>query len=254
MYILHLPQLIFRQRAHIADLSRYLRSIRQSYLSIAHPPRRKQFARPSSSNAQTSKDGDAKYLTDNDRAEIDSNAKQLLRELNRAVKGLSDAEQLRQEAERAISYKKRAKHGFGMVGRWAAGGAITAKSPQEELEEARADTVKRHRESIIWYLQMQLEECGRFQSSMMEIRLTREIEKSKSVLYKARGTMPSAEDRGNVNGTRHTAADYKRKTAVEQDAESRAVEQQLDPEQLQLFAQENQDMLKHYEDTLDQVR
>jgi hypothetical protein len=31
-------------------------------------------------------------------------------------------------------------------------------------------------------------------------------------------------------------------------------EQRLDPEQLQLFAQENQDMLKHYEESLDQVR
>ncbi|KAF2661930.1 snare protein syntaxin-like protein 18/UFE1 [Lophiostoma macrostomum CBS 122681] len=244
----------YRIRAHIADLSKYLRSIRQSYLSIAHPPRRKQFARPSSGNAQSSKDGEAKYLTDNDRAEIDANAKQLLRELNYAVKGLSDAEQLRREAEHAISYKKRAKQGFGMVGRWAAGGAMTAKSPEEELEEAKANTIKMHRESIIWYLQLQLEECGRFQSSMMEIRLTREVEKSKSVLYKARGTMASSGDTGNMNGGLHTRTDYKRKTAVEQDAESRAVEQQLDPEQLQLFAQENQDMLKHYEDTLDQVR
>ena len=34
----------------------------------------------------------------------------------------------------------------------------------------------------------------------------------------------------------------------------RQIEQQLSPEQLQLFARENQDMLKHYEDTLDQVR
>ena len=86
--------------------------------------------------------------------------------------------------------KKRAKRGLGALGRWAAGGAITAKSPEEEAEEAKANTIKAHRESIIWSLQRALEICGRYQSSMMEIRLTREVEKSKSVLHKARSTLP----------------------------------------------------------------
>lgn len=161
---------------------------------------------------------------------------------------------MRQDAESAIAYKKRAKQGFGMIGRWAAGGAMTEKSPEEQLQEAKANTIKVHRESIIWYLQRQLEECGRFQSSMMEIRLTREVEKSKSVLYKARGTMPVSDEYGGFNRANGAAKDYRGKTSFQQDAESQAVEQQLDPEQLQLFAQENQDMLKHYEDTLDQVR
>ena len=39
-----------------------------------------------------------------------------------------------------------------------------------------------------------------------------------------------------------------------EEEDKRQIEQQLTPEQLQLFAKENQDMLKHYEDTLDQVR
>jgi hypothetical protein len=193
-------------------------------------------------------------LTDKEREEIDANAKQLLRELNHAVKGLSDTEQLRQDAERAIALKKRARHGLGMVGRWAAGGAITAKSPEELLEEAKANTIKVHRESIIWYLRRQLEECGRFQSSMMEVRLAREVEKSKSILYNARITMPGAGEYKGANGGLDAANGYRGKSTAQQDEESKAAEQQLDPEQLQLFAQENQDMLKHYEDTLDQVR
>lgn len=151
--------------------------------------------------------------------------------------------------------KKRAKKGLGALGRWAAGGAITAKSPEEELEEAKANAIKAHRESIIWYLQRQLQECGRFQSSMMEIRLTREVEKSKSVLYKARGTLPSTtDDYSGMNGGHDVAPDYRGKTTHFEDEQNAAVEQQLDPEQLQLFAQENQDLLKHYEDHLDQVR
>lgn len=137
---------------------------------------------------------------------------------------------------------------MGALGRWAAGGAITAKSVEEEAEEAKANTIKAHREGIIWSLQNQLEECGRFQSGMMEIRLMREVEKSKSVLYKARGTMPSIKDDGATNG------DYRSKTTAAQDESSAVAETQLDPEQLQLFAQENQDMLKQYEDQLDKVR
>lgn len=167
---------------------------------------------------------------------------------------MQDTEQVRQQAENALAYKKRAKRGLGALGRWAAGGAITAKSPEEELEEAKANTVKAHRESIIWYLQRALEECGRFQSSMMEIRLTREVEKSKSVLYKARGTMPATDDFSGMNGAYSAGTDHRGKTTHIEEADPVTVEQQLDPEQLQLFAQENQDLLKHYEDHLDQVR
>lgn len=142
------------------------------------------------------------------------------------------------------------------MGRWAAGGAITAKSPEEELEEAKANTIKAHRESIIWSLQNALEQCGQFQSSMMEIRLMREVEKSKSVLYKTRATMPS-NDYGSMNGgssANGASKDVQGTTSHGQDESNAAIEQQLDPEQLQLFAQENQDMLKQYEDQLDKVR
>jgi len=155
-----------------------------------------------------------------------------------------------------LALRKRAKQGLGALGRWAAGGAITAKSPEEELEEAEANIVKAHRESIIWTLQNALEQCGQFQSSMMEIRLMREVEKSKSVLYKTRATMPS-NDYSSMNGGSSASGaskDYRGQSSHVQDESSAAIEQQLDPEQLQLFAQENQDMLKQYEDQLDKVR
>ncbi|KAL5445577.1 hypothetical protein PMIN06_008017 [Paraphaeosphaeria minitans] len=239
----------YRIRAHIAQLHTHLRSIRQSYLSTAHPPRRKQIARANGAST----DKDARYLTDAERNELDASAKDLLRQLSHAITNLSHTEQLRREAESQIAYKKRAKRGLGALGRWAAGGAITAKSSEEEIEEAMSKTVKAHRESIIWYLQRALEECGRFQSSMMEIRITREIEKSKSVLHKARGTMPSMDEYPGSNGN-NASTDHGGKSTQLPEESSTSVEQQLDPEQLQLFAQENQDMLKYYEDTLDQVR
>lgn len=168
---------------------------------------------------------------------------------------MSHTEKLRREAESQIAYKKRAKRGLGALGRWAAGGAVTARSPEEEIEEAKSNTVKAHRESIIWYLQRALEECGRFQSSMMEIRITREIEKSKSMLHKARGTMPAMDEYPGTGSSGISASsDYRGKSTQLPEESSTSAEQQLDPEQLQLFAQENQDMLKYYEDSLDQVR
>jgi hypothetical protein len=201
-------------------------------------------------------DKDSKYLSDTERTEIDASAKQSLRELNYAINTLRDAEQIRQTTQSQVALRKRAKQGLGALGRWAAGGAITAKSVEEEMEEAKANTIRAHRESIIWSLQNQLEECGSFQSSMMEIRLMREVEKSKSVLYKTRASLPAGTDYSGMNGGQSAgdAGDYRGKTSFHQDESSGVIEQQLDPEQLQLFAQENQDMLKQYEDQLDKVR
>ncbi|CAI6337521.1 unnamed protein product [Periconia digitata] len=245
----------YRIRKHIAELHDYLRSIRQSYLSTAHPPRRKQTSRSNTANGAIDKD--AKHLTDAQRNDVDASAKQLLRDLNHAISGLQETEQLRQAAENTVAMKKRAKRGLGALGRWAAGGAVTAKSPEEEIEEAKSNTMKAHRESIIWYLQRALGECGQFQSSMMEIRLTRELEKSKSVLSKVRGNLPAPEDYGgDRNGSATGDVDYRVQSslAVGESEANGGIENTLDAEQLQLFAQENQDLLKQYEDHLDQVR
>ncbi|KAF2637482.1 syntaxin [Massarina eburnea CBS 473.64] len=239
----------------LQDLDEFVKeAYRISYLSTANPPRRKQLARSNTGVA----DRDAKHLTDAQRNDIDASAKQLLRELNHAISGLQETEQVRQAAENTIAIKKRARKGLGALGRWAAGGAITAKSPEEAADEAKANTLKAHRESIIWSLQRALEECGRFQSSMMEIRLTREVEKSKSVLYKARGAMPVSGEYSGTNDASYSyskeATDYRGKGSHAEEADPGALENTLDAEQLQLFAQENQDLLKHYEDHLDQVR
>jgi syntaxin 18 len=151
------------------------------------------------------------------------------------------------------------------LGRWAAGGLGQSRSPEEEIDAARASTIKMHRENVIWYLTRKLEECGEAQRSMMETRLYREIERSKSVLYKTRaarrisavladmdGDMPGIDGGG---GARHLTGSRAANRAAQMDeAERKRIEAQLSPDQLQVFAKENQDMLKHYEDTLDQVR
>ena len=78
----------------------------------------------------------------------------------------------------------------------------------------------------------------------MEIRLSREIEKSKSALHKARNSvaLPSM-----TEGKSSATEDARQNDGL-------PAQQELSSEQLQLLKQENRELLKHYEDTLDQVR
>ncbi len=99
----------------------------------------------------------------------------------------------------------------------------------------------------------------------MERRLEREVERGRSVLYKARGSVGVGDglgeggmSGGGGEGLKGLAGEgksaYRGGGGAGEDESRREIEQTLSPEQLQLFARENQDMLKQYEDTLDQVR
>jgi syntaxin 18 len=84
---------------------------------------------------------------------------------------------------------------------------------------------------------------------MMEKRLRREMEKNKSALAKSRAPMPELGgfDNAPLPPTKSSAS-------VHLEAQQLDPEQELSPEQIQMFEKENQDMLKHYESTLNQVR
>ncbi|MCJ1253734.1 hypothetical protein MMC24_001546 [Lignoscripta atroalba] len=254
----------YRINTHISSLRTYLLSIRQSYLTTTPPPRRG----PSSGHGlannhhQHQAAKDRMYFTDKQRDQIDAESKSTLRDLNAGIHQLAEAEQLRQNTVINLAQKRKARNGFKALGRWAAGGVgeSSKKSPEEELEEARHNTIKVQRESVIWYLRRKLEEAAEVQRGMMELRLEREVERSKSVLYKTRGFKGVLEtsDLGDMsgNGSVKLGGEGYRggRTALMDETDRKKIEQQLSPEQLQLFARENTDMLKHYEDTLDQVR
>jgi len=227
--------------ARIADLTAYLRAIRPSYLSTAPAPRRPQ--RQNSSDHKPSHEVQ-RHLSDTERASVDAEAKTVLRQLHAAVERISQTEQIRQDTASHVALRKRNQGGLGAIGRWAAGGAVTAKSADEEVEEARQKMLNAHRESIVWFLQAKLREAGTLQGTMMEIRIQREVEKSKSVLYKAKSSSVAYHQQLDA------ALDSEKSAAQGQERS----EPQLSDEQMQLFAQENQDMMKHYQDTLDQVR
>jgi syntaxin 18 len=228
----------------------YLRGIRQPYLSSEQPPRR---TKPSQTDSLSSFRKQERYLTDRQRDEIDAETKQLLRELNASIRNLADAEQLRQNTETSLLRKKYAITRLSALSTWAAGGSGYAKSYDQELDESRVNIIKMHRESVLWYLRQKLQECGSFQASMMEIRITREMEKSRSILHKTRGR-PTIELGGFGDAPEPPKRPSSSKATQAEDQNGYNIEDELSQEQLQLFEKENRDMIKHYETTLDQVR
>ncbi|EKD21612.1 uncharacterized protein L3040_004836 [Drepanopeziza brunnea f. sp. 'multigermtubi'] len=223
--------------AGIVSLNRELRGIRQSYLSTAPPPRRSvlsQHGKP------------WQHLTDRQKDQIDAETKQLLRDLDWRIQSLAGAETTRQETEQAVRKGKYAKMGLGALGQWAAGGVGQSKTLDEQLDEAKSNQVKVHRESVLWYLREKLHECGRAQAEMMEKRIMRQLEKNKNMISKSRmGGGPE------LAGFGHTPMPPPNTSA---EREPVPEQENLTPEQIQMFQKEEEDMLKHYESTLDQVR
>ena len=131
---------------------------------------------------------------------------------------------------------------------------------------------------MLWFLRRGLECAVGVQRRMVEKRIERVREKEKSVLYKVAAGKPAG---GNGTGPRKGSISVSERTgagagaggagagvgagffdpsfqapdaAVLSEADTARIEAQLSPEQLQLFAEENDSMLRHYEDTLGKVQ
>lgn len=234
--------------ARIADLTRTLRSTRPAYLSTAPPGRHR---RQNAQNAATTHDA-ARPLTHEEREAFDAQSKKLLKQLNAAIKSLSQAEEVRNQTLDSVALSKRAKGGMGALGRWAAGGAVTAKSPQEEAEEAKNNTLAAFRAAVIMFLEQRLGEAGKVQAEMMEVRIGREVEKSKSALYKSRGgaSIPYAHDEGGPAGG---SSNSTKPTFQQEDASENPDTAALTRDQLQMFESENADLLQYYEGQMEQI-
>ncbi|EFR05129.1 hypothetical protein MGYG_08141 [Nannizzia gypsea CBS 118893] len=255
-----------RINVHIASLLAYLKSIRTVYLSTApaRPSGRTQSAdfnplNPSSSSIST-------HLTDPERDSIDSSTASLLQDLSRSIGNLASAESLRAQTQASVLRKK---YGHGKLNerlwQWAGGGGVVdvpRSSEQEEAEDTEKNVVG-IRESVLWFLRRGLECAAEVQREMVEKRIERIREKEKSVLYKAKaGQMPIHTQPNGGSGMGGGSGRYDggdedtlrgRDISIDE-KEAAAIESQLSPEQLQLFAQENDGMLKYYEDTLGKVQ
>ncbi|KAJ5105533.1 hypothetical protein NUU61_002880 [Penicillium alfredii] len=221
------------------------------------------------------------HLTDPERDAVDSSTALLLRDLAASIANLASAESLRQETESTVLRKQYGHSAAGaLLWRWAGGsgalgdsGAETApdgKSVEQMQAEERARSVRTVRESVLWFLRRGLEGAASVQREMVEKRIERVREKEKSVLYKATaGGLPpsSAAARSRKESVGPAEAGRRRSgagaaspplsapdAAVLSDADTAQIESQLSPEQLQLFAEENDSMLRHYQDTLGKVQ
>lgn len=225
------------QNSHIASLHQQLQDVRQAYLSTAQPRR---------AQARLAQN-QPRVLSDREREEIDANAKQMIRELNASIRSLDEAEQLRRETESAIIRKKYTK-GLGALGSWASGGIANSKSAEHAAAEGQALQLGGYRDGVLWFLRQRLELCCRTQQDMMETRLRRELEKSRSMLPVGDFAefIPTAH-----KSHRQTSGDTFTPGTEES---SVPVTEGLTDEQVQMFEEGNQNMMEHYESTLDKVR
>lgn len=250
------------QNSRIAELTTYLRSIRRPYLSTAPPPRQAKFSTSISSRTSAGLGSHHFYLSDTQRDSIDAEAKSTLRDIHAAVTQLSQAERVDHEAALARIQARRRKRGFGALGQWAAGGAAQEASPDDAVAEQAAGQVKECRDGVLWFLQVRLRECGEVQGLMMETRITREVEREKSILHKSHAPMPRSRERtgtlagvvGDAEGRQQVVRGSGLPPGEMNGHEAEPRQPELSQEQMTIFAEENQDMLKHYEDRLDQVR
>lgn len=206
-------------------------------------------------------------MTDQERDVIDLEAKAVIGDSIQAIQRLESAEKIRIETERMKYQKQKHRLGLGKVlkGGWKTI-LVNEEAEKEDVEDAHMKAIRLHRESVIWVLRNRLEKASEIQRTQQETRVMRQLEKSKSMLYKATGAALPQSRPGSSAGL--SATDIYRDgvvpkkgagsgwggTASLAQEEKENIEQVLSPEQLQIFAKENQDMMKYYEDTLDQVR
>jgi hypothetical protein len=95
---------------------------------------------------------------------------------------------------------------------------------------------------------------------MVQIRLDRERERTKSILYRAKGPTTAGLVNGINNfgsgseaGSLSNSIDMGKAVDLEADQQDSAWKD-LSPEQLQIFEKEQQDMLKHYNDELNKIK
>ncbi|KAI5308829.1 hypothetical protein KEM55_004758 [Ascosphaera atra] len=264
----------YRINSHISSLLSYLKSLRQSYLSTA--PSRPGGGGGAGAVAARRADPNSfmfaigmrpanhlpSHLTDEDRDTIDSEAAGFLRNLSSSISNLASAENLRRETQATVLRKKFPLTNSA-IWKWASGGDASGRavrSPAQERLEEQENTTKAVRESVLCTLRQRLEGVTEYQRDMVEKRIERIKEKEKSVLYKMNkhGVAPSVSVEGRLaaEAASKSAADptAMRGTNMLQENEVAEIESQLSPEQLQLFAEENDTMLRHYEDTLGKVQ
>lgn len=221
-----------RINSHITKLHQNLRSVRRAYLARAQPRK---------AHGQTA-DGQPAVLSDRDREAVDKDAKEMMRELNWSIEALDGAEKIRHETE-TKALQHRYGSSLGALGSWASGGIVSSKTTEHIAAEARVNEGRIHRDGVLWYLRQQLQRCGQTQKAMMEVRLMREVEMNRSLASQAPNLADFAEFAPTKTSRDHNAPE-----------ESCSEDQGLSEEQLQMFEEGNQDMIRYFESMHEKVQ
>ncbi|KAL5003307.1 snare-complex protein syntaxin-18 N-terminus-domain-containing protein [Aspergillus recurvatus] len=269
----------YRINTHISSLLSHLHKIRPSYLSISTYSSSKSKHRSAPSTSTSSKDKDT-ILSPSELDTVTSSTSSLLHTLSSSISNLSSAESLRQETYSTLldkKYNRKRSRASNLLFQWASGSSALSenrdagKKPEQIAEEQTENNLKTVRESILWFLRRRLEGTIEMQRDMVEKRIERAREREKSVLYKnsasasaagAVSTVVAGRGRGVSISAPSTYPDAALETtdtagvkgSTLDASEVAAIEAELTPEQLQLFAEENDSMVRYYEDTLSKVQ
>ncbi|CAM0139073.1 hypothetical protein VKS41_003615 [Umbelopsis sp. WA50703] len=267
----------YRIEQHIVSLKEFLQITRKAYLRN-EAPRRKHTNHQSKASPQISARSQFEgslfsafprtitHLTDNERDEIDFQAKMIIRRCMDRVKDLEEAEKVRQESVRSRNSKQ--------FSRFLSNILATPETVNSE------DLLAVHRSSVIWLLNKRLMEVSQIQKNQQETRLMRAVEKSENQLHLS--SLPPSQmmmqqnqkptkstlgrnDELNVESKFQQLFDNKPAfpQPIAEPADSsfdsfadtgNAFEEQLSQDQIQMLERENASMLTEMENTLNQVR
>ncbi|CAO3612856.1 unnamed protein product [Cunninghamella blakesleeana] len=265
----------YRIYQHINSLNRFLLTIRRAYLNNTRKPRNlptqpthtntKNHATLSNNSLFSMFPTNITHLTDNERDEIDFQAKLIIRKCMDRIKELEDAEVLRKNQMKTTTANRFAQF-------------LNQVIPNANLNKEE-DILSIHHNNIIWLLNKLLTDVSKLQRDQQEVRLTRELEKSENHL--SNSTMSSSKSFHNDSSNdpplsssssglgiqwkptkstttasppihhHHISQDHDLIYATE---DMDAFEQQLSEEQVQLLEKENEAMLEEMNGTLNQVK
>lgn len=219
----------YRILQHITSLKQFLISIRRAYLDDYVNPRSTRPAATSlklegSSSLFSMFPNNVSSLTDQERDEIDFQAKILIRRCMDRIKELEEAEKLRQRQEQERQ-----------------GAILSRLFFLNNATTVAQDTLTLHRSSITWFLNKRLTEVSELQKSQQEIRLNRALEKTDNQLFRqttVKQPMTYTED----------------EEEEEKEQTFDTMDQELPQELIQVLEKENSAMLEEFNHTLDQVR
>ncbi|KAG8893291.1 hypothetical protein FRB99_002072 [Tulasnella sp. 403] len=153
---------------HVSTLNTLLQSARRPYLNVdAHPTytrTRRDFDLSAAAAGKPDAFAGVKYLTDDERDQIDTQARMILRKCADRVKDMETLEQRRQEALAART------------------NPLARLLPTRLLgSDSTADIVAAHRSNIAWYLTRRLADTSQAQKEMQEERIRRQTERAKTL-------------------------------------------------------------------------